>query len=81
MLYRYPFIISCLLITACSVIKPTTEHACTEPRPQACTREYVPVCAIKTDNREGLYANGCSACSDPDVLGYNKGACPQPKAQ
>jgi hypothetical protein len=79
MLNRYlTLLFICCLSTACSVINPTVQHTCEEPRPEVCTREYVPVCAIKSDNSEGLYANGCSACSNIEVVGYNEGACPQP---
>lgn len=67
----------CLLFSACTLVKPAIQHHCEEPRPQACTREYVPVCAIKKDNSSGLYGNACSACSNPEIVGYNEGACPQ----
>lgn len=79
MLYRYlAIIVACTFTTACSLVSPSTQHHCEEPRPEICTREYVPVCAIKRDNSQGLYGNGCSACSNPEVTGYNEGACPQP---
>ncbi len=79
MLYRYlSLLVICGLSTACSVITPATQHSCEEPRPEVCTREYVPVCAIKRDNSTGLYANACSACSNSEVIGYNEGACPTP---
>jgi len=57
-----------------------------ENRPQACTREYRPVCAevdngircIKapcpsTDKKE--FANGCTACADAKTQGYWPIAC------
>ena len=61
--------------------------ACTQPRPEICTQEYDPVCALR--DAAGLcvsvpcdsatwrtYANACTACSDPKVLGYRPGgAC------
>ena len=49
--------------------------ACTEPRPQICTREYRPVCAQLSDGRFKTYATGCTACSDAAVSAYKAGAC------
>jgi len=49
--------------------------ACTEPRPQVCSQDYRPVCAVLQDGSLKTYSNGCSACSDPGVTGYRKGAC------
>jgi hypothetical protein len=58
--------------------------ACEAPRPEICTREYQPVCALR--DAEGrcaalpcdsaawrTYPNACEACSDPRVLGYRAG--------
>lgn len=63
---------------------PITE--CVVPRPEVCTEQYEPVCAIRdtgvrcvtmpcesTERME--YGNACNACSDPDVIGYIEGAC------
>jgi len=49
--------------------------SCPEPRPQICTQDYHPVCAVRQDGSYKTYANGCSACSDPEVTGYREGAC------
>lgn len=49
--------------------------ACTETRPQVCTQDYRPVCALLQDGNFKTYANGCNACSDPAVTGYREGAC------
>jgi len=49
--------------------------ACTDPRPQICTREYRPVCANLSDGSTKTYATGCTACSDPKVSGYRDLAC------
>ena len=49
--------------------------ACTEPRPQVCTQDYRPVCAVRQDGGFNTYSNGCSACSDPAVTGYRDGTC------
>jgi hypothetical protein len=64
--------------------KPTT---CTNPRPQACTMDYTPVCATRDtgircvttpcpSSEKKTYSNGCGACSDPKVSEYVQGACP-----
>lgn len=48
---------------------------CEEPRPQICTNEYNPVCARLKDGDTRTDATGCTACSDPQVSGYEMGAC------
>jgi alkaline phosphatase D len=48
---------------------------CTDPRPQACTMDYRPVCAEKKDGSPKTYSNGCNACSDPEVISYFEGDC------
>lgn len=48
---------------------------CQEPRPQICTNEYNPVCARLKDGTTRTDATGCTACSDPEVVGYKMGAC------
>ena len=48
---------------------------CEEPRPQICTREYDPVCATLKDGSTTTGSTGCTSCSDPEVVGYKKGAC------
>jgi len=48
---------------------------CEEPRPQICTREYDPVCATLHDGTTITGSTGCTSCSDPQVVGYRKGAC------
>jgi hypothetical protein len=52
--------------------------SCAEPRPQACTMEYIPVCGHRYDGERKTYPNACSACSDPDVAGRHPGACAEP---
>ena len=60
---------------------------CTEPRPQVCTAQYVPVCATRDtgvrcvttpcpSTEQKTMGNSCSACSDPKVVSYVKGECP-----
>lgn len=48
--------------------------ACPEPRPSACTMEYDPVCGQGADGQR-TYSNGCQACANPDVLGFEPGPC------
>ena len=59
---------------------------CTNPRPQACTMDYQPVCATRDtgircvttpcpSSERKTYSNGCGACSDPKVSEYIPGAC------
>ena len=53
---------------------------CTEPRPEVCTMDYTPVCALRTGSGEEqwkTYANACTACSDAAVTGYRENACPE----
>ena len=49
---------------------------CPEERPQVCTMEYVPVCALLENGRSKEYASACSACADRDVVSYSPAACP-----
>lgn len=53
--------------------------ACSEPRPQICTREYRPVCGYTMNESNNLlektYSNGCSACTYPNVKAYRPKAC------
>lgn len=58
---------------------------CKDPRPEICTREYRPVCAL-VENDQGeqngklsrkTYATWCTACADPRVQGYSQGECPR----
>ena len=54
---------------------PADAHPCTEPRPQACTMDYRPVCALHRDGRWHTAGNACSACGDATVLGWRQGEC------
>ena len=49
---------------------------CTEPRPEACTLEYLPVCARLADGSQATYASACSACADVAVVSYVPEQCP-----
>lgn len=68
-------------------VADTTPIACTEPRPQACTMDYRPVCATRDtgircvttpcpSSEQKTFGNACSACSDPKVSQYVNGECP-----
>lgn len=51
------------------------ETLCEEPRPEICTREYVPVCATLTDSTKKTYGNACEACADKQAVSHVPGAC------
>lgn len=62
------------------------EYVCEDPRPQICTMDYRPVCALRDtgvrcvttpcpSTEWATYSNGCSACSDARVTGYVSGEC------
>lgn len=48
---------------------------CTNPRPQVCTMEYMPVCARLNEDGRKTYDNGCNACADHRVVSYRPGRC------
>lgn len=65
---------------------PPSYAACKDPRPEICTQDYRPVCAQRDtgircvttpcDSTEWVTrSNGCSACSDTNVLGHRPGKC------
>lgn len=58
-----------------SNIGEDTFEVCLEPRPELCTMNYLPVCAQLKDGSFKTYANGCSSCTDPEVVGYRDGEC------
>lgn len=66
--------------------QPLAYAECEEPRPQFCTQEYVPVCGTRDtgvrcvttpcpSTEQRTYGNACSACAEPDVLGFERGEC------
>ena len=67
------------LTAGCQTDAPRNDLAmCTDPRPQICTREYMPVCGhVGYDDSWKTYGNACSACGDPAVDGWMAGACPE----
>ena len=65
---------------------PPVPTACTDPRPQACTMDYRPVCATRDtgvrcittpcpSSEQKTFSNACSACSDPKVMQHVPGEC------
>ncbi len=66
------------LLNACASItsQPGVDQVCTEPRPEICTMNYLPVCGVRIGQMSKTYSNGCSACSDSEVVGYSMGECP-----
>jgi hypothetical protein len=85
-------LVVCLFIVGCKR-SPVDELAeiqldgeCEDPRPELCTMDYRPVCALRDTGIRCIttpcqstewktYSNACSACSDPDVMGYKNGEC------
>ncbi len=54
---------------------------CADPRPQVCTLEYAPVCALLDKKQRKQYSNACKACANPAVVGYIAGPCPSGKVE
>ncbi len=57
------------------------KQSCEDPRPEACTMQYAPVCAfvegpLKGNPSRKQYSNACVACADSSVVGYISGPCP-----
>jgi hypothetical protein len=81
-------------LTACVSSTTPTESTpkpdltnCPKDRPQICTRDYQPVCAVQNtgvrcvttpcpSTAQKTYSNACSACADPRVIGHAPDACP-----
>ena len=64
-----------LLLAGCASQPDTI--ACTDPRPQVCTLQYAPTCAVMLSGEQKEYASPCNACADDQVAGYEPGACPE----
>ncbi len=81
MIYRVTLIVVSLSLGACATgvdnpIPAVGATICEEPRSQACTRDYRPVCAALEDGSERTYSNGCTACADVKVTTWMEGPCP-----
>lgn len=66
------------LVTGCSPKTSSDDPnftKCEEPRPQVCTQDYRPVCAELQNGETTTYANGCTACSDVNVVAYRPEEC------
>ena len=51
--------------------------SCPEPRPQVCTMEYNPTCAVLLDGNRKEYSSPCNACADDQVSAVLTGPCPE----
>lgn len=70
-----------LALSACAAApepEPTsTPTSCPDPRPQVCTMEYAPACAILADGSQKEYSSACNACADEAVTAVLAGPCPE----
>ena len=69
-----------VLLVACNgTATPDTSSsqgvACVDPRPQVCTMEYNPVCAVLANGSSKQYSSPCNACADDAVKSYLPDAC------
>lgn len=55
---------------------PAGLRTCAEPRPEICTKEFMPACGVRRDGTRMTYSNGCMACMDANVIGHLPGPCP-----
>ena len=73
--------LSVMLITVSACTQGATKPdliLCSDPRPEVCTMDYTPVCALRAaaaTEQWKTYANACTACSDEAVKGYRENAC------
>jgi hypothetical protein len=88
-------VLSCIAFTGCAkgqvqAEKAEAQIACASPRPEMCTKEYMPVCASEDTGircvttpcpsvESKTYGNACDACSNPKVTGYRPGSCADSK--
>ena len=62
------------LLSACAS-QPVDMIICPEPRPELCTMEFVPTCAVLARGKRKEFASPCTACADELVTGYVSGGC------
>ncbi len=53
------------------------ELRCSEPRPQVCTMQFEPTCAVLDDGSRKQYSSPCNACADDRVVRALIGPCPE----
>ena len=66
-----------MLLAACVGQSAVETAACADPRPQVCTMEYDPVCAVLIKGGTKQYSSPCNACADDNVVSYSAGSCPK----
>ncbi|WP_320045502.1 hypothetical protein [uncultured Desulfobacter sp.] len=54
---------------------PENAVVCEEPRHTICTMDYRPVCGYFADGTVKIFSNGCTACSNKNVVGFTHGPC------
>ena len=71
-------VLATILFTGCMSPTKTTPLTtqCTDPRPQVCTMEYAPVCAVLESGARAEASSACNACADDKITGYVLGPCP-----
>lgn len=62
------------LLSACAS-QPVDMISCPEPRPELCTMEFAPTCAVLARGKRKEFASPCTACADELVTGYVSGGC------
>lgn len=73
---RRPLAAALLTVLSACASQPETTP-CAQTRPQVCTMEYAPACALLTSGELKEYASPCNACADDAVVGYTMGPCPE----
>jgi hypothetical protein len=62
-------------VVASPLQSASNEQFCAEPRPQVCTMEYNPVCALRDGGQRETLASPCNACADAGVVSHVPGVC------
>jgi len=70
-------ILALLLVGACSGQPQNSPTPCPGSRPQVCTMEYKPTCAVLIDGGRREYSSPCNACADDRVAATLSGPCPE----
>lgn len=69
----------CISRTASVATEARPLVTCEAPRPEVCTHDYDPVCAVRASPTRSptrkTYGNDCTACRDEAVRGYRVGSC------